>query len=144
MLFWKLLFKLVRYLCLFVRPQGIGNIPIQDQAFLSVGRSMIHFLGSLTKLSNFPGLRGELFECGEMSNNNTSNLSHGRPPFLNPLGRGEARVFARSSRFTPLVRSDSGFPSCSAWFQNGVPSRKDSGFEGGADTPTKPNKNRLD
>jgi hypothetical protein len=84
---------------------------------------------------NSPLLRGELFECGEMSNNNTSNLSHRRPPFLNPLGRGEARVFARS---------DSGFPSCYAWFRNGVPPRRDSGFEGRADTRTKPNKNRLD
>jgi hypothetical protein len=67
-----------------------------------------------------------------------SNLSHERTLFLNPLDRGEARVFARSSR------SDSGFPSCYAWFQNGVPPRKDSGFEGGADICTKPNKNWLD
>jgi hypothetical protein len=63
---------------------------------------------------------------------NTSNLSHGRPPFLNPLGRGEALAFASS---------DSGFPSCYAWFQNDVPPRKDSVFEGGADTRTKTNKN---
>jgi hypothetical protein len=30
------------------------------------------------------------------ANINTSNLSHGPPPFLNPLGRGEARVGAIS------------------------------------------------
>jgi hypothetical protein len=136
-------------------PQKVDHDPIEIFChYLVKDEIPSNFLeGSMTRLSNSPLLRaelfecrsahsqnsqllrGEFFECREMSNNNTSNLSHGRPPFLNPLGRGEARVFAR------LARSDSGFPSCYAWFRNGVPPRRDSGFEGGADTRTKPNKN---
>jgi hypothetical protein len=84
----------------------------------------VRWNGSLKKGSNFPLLRVDLFECGEMSNRNRSNLTHGRRPFLKPRGRGKARVFAR------LARSDSGFPSCYAWFRNGIPPGKDSGFEG--------------
>jgi hypothetical protein len=103
-----------------------------------MARGRSELTGSLKKLSNSRFWEADFFNPARSTNRITSNLSHGRPPFLNPLGRGEARVFAR------LVRSDSGFPSCYASFQNGVPSRKDSGFEGGADTRTKPNKNRLD
>jgi hypothetical protein len=79
-------------------------------------------------------LRGKLFESGEMDKLIIFKPESRRPPFLNPLSRGEARVFARS---------DSGFPLCYARFQNGVPRGEESGFEAGADTNTKPNKNSL-
>jgi hypothetical protein len=39
----------------------------------------------------------------DVEQNNTSNLSHGSPPFLNPLGRGEARVFARLASLASLA-----------------------------------------
>jgi hypothetical protein len=64
----------------------------------------------------------------------TSNLSHELLPFLNPLGRGGVRVGASE---------DSGFLSCSTWFQNVVSREENLGFEGEAETHTKPNKSRL-
>jgi hypothetical protein len=56
------------------------------------------------KYTNSGELRGELFECGESELIYFKPEVHGRHPFLNPLCRGQTRVFARP---------DSGFPSLS-------------------------------
>jgi hypothetical protein len=64
--------------------------------------------GSLTKLSNSRVWDPNFLNPARCANWPTSNLSRGRPAFFNPLGRGEARVFARS---------DSGFPRATLGFK---------------------------
>jgi hypothetical protein len=92
----------------------------------------------------FPQLYGNwernILNAVRWANWRTSNLSHGRPPFLNPLGKGKARSsLARLASLAPSRVS----PRATLGFKMVFRQGKTQDLKG-ADSGTKPNKNRLD